>query len=222
MTTPESWSCYGKDWDGSSSECAGGLDPVYKHPNGTQRRTRCAAFDNCRAATERQRVQQPQVRAPYFHQPTNVVPSTNLVRPQHSAPPVPPPHPFQPTFTHYQTQFQPPPVMPPMMPPTMMAQPGNHATWVPPHVAQFGPTYVPAQQQQFGAQMPHYLTVPEPVDGRPWYIRLIAEITRSMLKAAGHSTASFFDHNPMRHHTTPPQTAAQQPISLAQTVNPQK
>jgi hypothetical protein len=52
-----------------------------------------------------------------------------------------------------------------------------------------------------GTQMPHYLTVPEPVsDDVHWAKRLVTELFRAIFKAAGHQTASFFDSNPIRKH----------------------
>jgi hypothetical protein len=58
--------------------------------------------------------------------------------------------------------------------------------------------------QQPGAQMPGYLTHPEPVvQGVPWYLRLLHEIIRSIFKGAFHTGASFFDHMTFVRPPTP-------------------
>jgi hypothetical protein len=70
------------------------------------------------------------------------------------------------------------------------------------------PMAVPMNHAAYGAQMPAYLTVPEPVlQGQHWGKRLAYTLIRSMAKAGGHSTANFFDHmtfNPYPVYPQPP------------------
>jgi hypothetical protein len=75
---------------------------------------------------------------------------------------------------------------------------------VAPYIAQQGPQFVPLMVQQQGSQMPHYLTVPEPINlNESSWRRLAREIFRSMGKSAGHTSAAFFDHNPINPHKGP-------------------
>ena len=73
--------------------------------------------------------------------------------------------------------------------------------YAPPHVAQFGPAFVPMPYQLPGAQMPQYLTVPEPTnDNVPWYLQLMRELGRSMVKAFGHQLAAHVDSHSIQKH----------------------
>ena len=182
--------CFGKEFDAGDSECAGGADPGYVNPRtGAQVRDRCSWFSACASvsAANRARAQ-------------HTIPASNLTRPHPQGPPRPaqmPPMPGtrpqfqQPAQMHPQQQQQ---AMAPMQPQMMVA----------PWVAQQGPQLVPMMVQQPGSQMQHYLTVPEPINlnENPWK-RLMREIVRSMFKSAGHTSAAFFDHNPMAPHRGP-------------------
>jgi hypothetical protein len=203
MSNPASWSCFGRLWEQNRVECAGGFDLAYIDPdNESSLRKRCSAYDRCRAAKEN-KVSYPQY-PPYqpYQQPFQPIPAQPQA-PQLQAPPLPPPALFP--------LAQPAPGFRPMQPPmTGYPTTGYAAPWV----AQQGPQQVPLPYQQPGAQMPTYLAVPEPLDGTPWWARLLAEVGRSMAKALGHSTASFFDHNPLRSHPAPqpgPQPTIMQP-----------
>jgi hypothetical protein len=71
------------------------------------------------------------------------------------------------------------------------------------------PYAVPVNYQMPGAQMPGYLTIPEPVvEGQHWSSRLFFNVARSMAKASGHTVANFFDHSPINPWPTPPTTAS--------------
>lgn len=79
---------------------------------------------------------------------------------------------------------------------------------IPPHMAYpqmaMMPYMVPMNFQWPGAQMPGYLTVPEPVAvGQHWMTRLFYNIARSMAKASGHTVANFFDHTTINPWQTP-------------------
>lgn len=69
---------------------------------------------------------------------------------------------------------------------------------VPVHQAWYGPTHVPMAYQLPGAQMPSYLAVPEPIiQGTSWWVRLMLEAFRAMLKAAFHQGSHYVDHRSM-------------------------
>lgn len=216
MDNPTSWTCFGRLWEKGQVECEGGFDLAYAAPHTRSKlRQRCSAYEDCKSKVMWNR---------------QVVPTNSLVRPQVpalTAPPmipVPPPVPLM---------YQKPPQYPVPYPQQQAPQPQQYYPQyqqqqyyqqqqqypvappgqVPPWVAQYGPQNVPTPYQQPGAQMPAYLTVPEPHDGNPWWVRLANEILRSIAKAIGHSTASFFDHNPIRMHKAPQQPQPPQPPS---------
>jgi len=186
--------CFGSIlWSASAVECIGGSDPAYENPKtGTNVRDRCNYYSSCASAVSSSRAQQPQLmqirqNQPGMQGPPRPVPM--IPRPQNFVPQPQYPQPFQqqptqqymqPTQSHYGVQY------------------------APPYVAQNGPAIVAVPYQQPGHQMPSYLTVPEPVNlNESGWRRLVREIVRSMAKSAGHTTASFFDHNPMRAHQMP-------------------
>jgi hypothetical protein len=79
-----------------------------------------------------------------------------------------------------------------------------HGATAPTYVAQYGPTNVPMQVQQPGAQMPSYLTMPEPIDHEEGTAKALGRtLIRSAAKAIGHSVSSFFDHVPLKPHKPP-------------------
>ena len=100
----------------------------------------------------------------------------------------------------------------PLPPPQYYGQPQQqvsqpaYGTMAPPHVAQHGPVNVPMQVQQPGAQMPSYLTIPEPIDHEEGTSKALGRtLFRSAAKAMGHSISSFFDHVPLKPHKPPTQ-----------------
>ncbi len=201
----ESPECYGSHlWSATEKECVGGVDPGYKHPsNGTHVRERCKWYQPCGQVSAQQRAQ-------------SLIPASNLVR---YVPPPPPPA----ATTLAGVQPPPKPVAPHpgigVQPPRPFQQPSytQHAVqpaymhapqvvMVPPYIAQQGPMQVPLQYQQPGAQMPAYLTIPEPVaQGESALGVLFRTLLRSALKACGHSLSSFVDHTPFRSHRPPEQ-----------------
>lgn len=199
----ESPSCFGSHlWSATEKECVGGADPGYKHPqNGTHVRERCKWYQPCAQASAQQRTQ-------------SLIPSSNLTRYVQPPPPVgnplagvqPPPKPVAP---HPGIVAQPPrPFQQPHI--QHVQQPAYmHAPQVllaPPYIAQQGPMQVPMQYQQPGAQMPAYLTMPEPVaQGEGALGVLFRTLLRSALKACGHSLAFFVDSTPIRPHRPPEQ-----------------
>lgn len=161
--------CFGKLWEATAPECAGGYDAGYVSPSGSKNRPKCDWFDACRSrkmivqAAERQPlitpgnlVRPPQPLAPYTHPP--------IPRPPNAY--APPPQPIQ---QHQQQQFyahQPYPVV----------------------VTQ------PVQMMPTNYGMPAYLTSPEVRrPGESALAPLGREVFRSMGKAFGHSIAHFFD-----------------------------
>lgn len=207
---PGSPDCFGTHlWSATDKECIGGPDPGYTHPvSGAHTRERCKWYQTCATASAQNRTQ------------SQLIPPQNLVRQPPPAPPPqavpaippgvqPPPRPVapppglapraplhqpQPFYSQYPQQPQ--PVQPVYQPPM----------FVPPYVAQMGPAQIPMQYQQPGAQMPAYLTMPEPIEPGDGAIKVLARtLFRSMLKAFGHSLSSFVDHTPMKPHKPPEQ-----------------
>jgi len=195
-------SCFGDPtlWSPNAPECVGGMDPGYTHPQTySHKRDRCSWYSQCASASAVARLNA---------QPTGIAAPVQPV--QVTVPPPPAPaqshpmiqqygrgpvaqYPMQPMAQQYPQQYL------PQAPMTMPQQ------LLPPWVAQFGPQLVPMTFQQPGAQMPAYLSVPEPVDpDEPWGWRLFREVLRSMFKSSGHTAASFFDHNPWRSYIPPP------------------
>lgn len=101
------------------------------------------------------------------------------------------------------------PGAPQMQPVAPQPQLGYPTQMAPPAMAGM-PYMVPMNFAAYGAQMPAYLTVPEPtLPNQHWGSRLMYTLVRSMMKAAGHSTANFFDHmtfNPYPPYPPPNET----------------
>lgn len=75
---------------------------------------------------------------------------------------------------------------------------------VPPQMA-VTPHHVPMNYVMPGAQVPSFLTVPEPiVQGQHWAVRLLYSLGRGCLKASGMVLANFFDHTPVNKWPPPP------------------
>lgn len=186
--------CFGEEFSASEPECAGGPDPAYIHPSsGAAIRDKCGWFSACAPVSASNKAVARQ----------QLIPPQNLVRPVQIQGP---PRPAQshamigarPQFVQQQQQPQQMAVQQ-----QMMMQP-HQQYMVAPVIAQYGPQLVPMMTQQPGAQMSHYLTVPEPVNLNEHPLkRLMREIGRSMLKSAGHTGAAFFDHNPWRPYEVP-------------------
>lgn len=206
----ESPDCFGTHlWSATDKECVGGPDPGYTHPQtGARARERCKWYQTCATASAQNRTQslispQSLVRQPY-QQPASPVPaaSTGVQPPPRPVAPHPgltsrpsyySPQPSYPQYQHYQQ---------PVHQPTYSAP----TSFAPPYVAQMGPMQIPLQYQQPGAQMPAYLTMPEPILPGEGAIKVLARtLFRSMLKAFGHSLSSFVDHTPMQPHRPPEQ-----------------
>jgi len=67
------------------------------------------------------------------------------------------------------------------------------------------PLNVLMNQQAAGAQMPAYLTVPEPMhQGQGTVKPLMFTLLRAVLKAGGHALANYYDHNPVTQWVNPP------------------
>lgn len=199
-------SCFGKNWEAKHPECAGGLDPAYTNPkDGSHHRDRCKWYSQCATRTTANRTS------------SNFVPSNHLVR--HRQPPPNPAHAAQAFVTGAMRGItrasQPHPasgkvqVKPGAQPaPTPPVQPyyGQPATAMVHPAMASNPWAVPMNYQTPGAQIPGYLTVPEPVVmGQHWTHRLGLSLVRAALKAGGHTIANFFDHQPMNPWHPPPQ-----------------
>lgn len=164
-------SCFGRKHDEKSQKCVGGADPTY-FANRSHVRPPCSAEATCKKEKEktlmigRQRVEYPRPAEP--------------ARPTAWASPV------RPQQTHWRTQPQ-SQVAPP--PPAAQQQ-----QWITPQQASV-PAQVPQNYPQPGAQVPAYLTVPEPVEqGLPRMI--LNAVLRAALKGAFHTAANLMDHVP--------------------------
>lgn len=170
--------CYGLHWSPNAVECRGGLDPNYTNALGTHRREQCSWYKPCSAKSCATKAQNKNVVPPQrlvtgpTPQRLPIMPGRQQVR----AP--------APLSSVKQQQHQ--PVQQQVYHPQHMAHP---------YVAHQGPQQVPMQFQAPGAQMPAYLSVPEPYNANvPWWKRLVHELGRSAAKSMGHTGASFFDH----------------------------
>lgn len=210
-------SCFAKSWDQNAIECRGGLDPAYTNPiTNTKMREKCSWFNSCSQAM-------PKPTRVLTTPPPQVIPSTALLQRAVTAtapvrvPPTPPAHapPRPPIYTGPATQYSLPTMhasTPQITHTPQVQQPIVHQApsyqqpvipqqYAPPHVAQFGPAYVPMPYQLPGSQMPQYLTVPEPShDHVPWYLQLLRELGRSMVKAFGHQLAAHVDSHSIQKH----------------------
>lgn len=192
--------CYGKQWEANAPECKGGTDPMYVNPqNGSHVRDKCKWYSSCAQTTTGSRVQQGA---------QGVIPPTNLLKPP-PAPPAPSPM-FAPPVPQPQQQIQRAPFAAPPVPPTMQQQPvqvmpqqyaqpqqvyHNGVMYAQPHAAAM-PAMVPANHAMMGAQIPSFVTVPEPYlnDGVSHGQRLARTMFRSMTKAAAIAVANYMDY----------------------------
>ena len=207
--------CFGTHlWSATAPDCVGGPDPGYTHPTtGAHSRERCRWYQACASVNSRVRGQQSRPVIPVenltrnFQQPQAPLPSGVQPPPRPVAPPPqvagkPPLQSAQPYgYPQYQPQQQ--YYQQPHYPQQQQYYQQPMAT---PYVAQTGPQQVHVQVQQPGAQMPSYLTMPEPIDHEEGTgMALGRTLIRSALKAVGHSVSSFFDHVPLKPHKPPPQ-----------------
>lgn len=198
--------CYGELWEAQHPQCYGGLDPAFTHPTRKDHRhDRCHLYSSCASKTSANRLSRQ--ASPTSTTPQQVIPAQNLVRhhqPQHM------PAPFQSIVRHVHNgtqaaaaqaaNLQAPSIQIPY------AHPATHAQGPMVHPAHASaPWQVPMNFQVPGAQMPAYLTVPEPIfPGEGTFKPLVRTILRSVLKAGCHSMANFFDHVPMTPWPAPP------------------
>lgn len=199
--------CFGFSWNGGDPQCAGGLDPVYTNPkakssinpNGDpripiHRRDRCVWFSQCAHQTNfnKMRGHVTPITVAGDVRPQHVAPRSQVVRPAQGTVPVQQP---QPSPGYY--------------PQSQYAQPQSQM--VPPYIASYGPQVVPMPFQQPGAQMPGYLSVPEPIDPSiPGWLRAILSLIRVALKAICHQGSHMADHEPFIRYPQPP-PATQEP-----------
>lgn len=197
--------CFGKSWEAGHPECAGGADAAYVNPrDGSHRRDRCGYFSACASRTATNRLQ--------LDRNPELMPASTLVRPPQPPPATPSPQTYKPFDTVVNSvsqlargtsqalQHRP-------APPSQVYQTqGGHpmsSPWLvhPAHAST--PQYVPMNYTWPGAQMPSYLSVPEPTEV-PLIKRLGFTVLRAMLKAAGHALSNFFDHAPFSKWQPPP------------------
>lgn len=182
--------CFGKHWDGTNTECAGGNDPAYRHPDtGSHTRERCVFFESCGA----------RVQAAKNNMVQNVVPAPQLTRFQPRPTNNPQPLGGQPT------QIQPQAMVPTA--PQYNAQQINQqiVQQVLAAIRQGTPQAAPNAQLGYQQMMPvnfhvpQYLSVREERGPEDSLIGLLGrELVRSMGKSVGHTLANFFDMTPLR------------------------
>ena len=186
MSAHEKPPCFGKSWNGGDVVCKGGLDPTYTNPRSkTHKRDQCVFFTQCAHQTN-------------FNRMRGHIPVEALTRnKQPVAPRSQTVQPAQPTTQTVQQNQQ--------VHPGYYQQPTwNNQQMVPPYIASYGPQMVPMPYQQPGAQMPGYLTVPEPIDSRvPLWIRFLLNIGRAAVKAIFHTGAHMADHETIIKYQPP-------------------
>ena len=207
--------CFGLHWEAQHVACAGGLDPTYTNPKAmeeirkhgvtsiaTHRRDRCSWYSQCGSRKA----------ASSLNQQAQIIPVQQLTRPQQAAPSMP--QSFQSVVMGMSqgaqlVAAQARNIQVPQMQPLQQVQQQQPQQYMQPFVGQSAPLMVspstasvpwavPMNYQAQGAQMPAYLTVPEPiVPGQGTFQPLMYTILRSVLKAGCHSIANFYDHVPM-------------------------
>lgn len=208
MPAKEPPNCFGKYWEESNAECCGGLDPLYiDSETDTNKRPPCAWFRSCESAyvMNGQQMSQP------------LIPPQHLIRQPFVAPaPQPPPPPWRSMEATMKAMAAvapvpalpplrpapPPPVFPQHQAQQVMQHPTYPVPLVPPPQAVM-PHYVPMNYTMPGAQVPSFLTVPEP-PGQSWKARLIFSLLRGIAKSVGLVLANFFDHTPITPWNPPP------------------
>lgn len=205
-TEPE---CFGRLWEPSAPECAGGYDRAFVGQNGTKVRLKCEWFEPCRQRLAWEKGNQ---------SPPLIAPQS-LLRAQQQAQGAPfqPPTPFQP-----QSYIQPPgpnPFLPqqhapvPGKPPTMVRPPFPTIPQVP-SLPQFQPypqQHYPPQQAHYAAPqhqiaappiqmvptsyaVPRFLSTPEKRENGEFWGPIARESIRGAGKGLFATLASFFDH----------------------------
>ena len=228
MTTHERKPCFGKSWSGGDVLCKGGLDPAYQSPKALteirvkgetdipiHRREQCIYYTSCAHQTNfnRMRGHIPPENLTKKVKPQPTPPRSQQVRPprwsgqsvhQNNQPPPMSQQQYQ--QWQQQQQWQQPPQQ-------WQQQQWQQQQMVPPWVVGFGPQNVPMPFQQPGAQMPGYLSVPEPFDPRvPGWMRFVVMLLRSAGKAIFHTGAHMADHETfIRHQQPPPPAPTSQP-----------
>lgn len=176
-------SCFGERWESTAVECAGGLDPSFVAPDGSNRRAKCPLYTQCAGKVISKRYGQHLPQLPAASRPQTPVGFSHLTQPA-SVPISTQQQLVQVRPMVNQTQ-QPYTNTPTAQMPTMLAPPAQAML----------PSMVPVNFSPPYMQMTGYLTVPEPVvPGQHWSKRLGFSLIRSMLKASGHTVANFFDY----------------------------
>ena len=178
--------CFGdaKEWDPEDALCAGGMDPIYRHENGSKVRDPCVFFETCGARAQAAKLEPEQAR---LLEPRSLLghrtaqPSTagafnrafsSAYAPAPSAPATP-----RPVLTPAQTT---------PAPLTTIPRPQAPAPYSP-------PTHVPP-----GYHLPPFLLVPEPRGEGSFWSFIVRTAARAVGKALGHSIAHVFDTHPLK------------------------
>lgn len=193
MSLPD---CYGKLWQQNEPECAGGRDPNYTSPSGTHIRERCEFFNSC--GSRKQAVAQDKDAyssgGSIFSQP--LISPNSLVRNGQNYN----------SYRGYNSYGQPAQrstqvdeLERQLQQARAVIQQQNQAL----HQGQRVPistpgTYQSPQMMAMDMSIPKYLTAPEPLEeGQSVWNILGREVLRGVMKAAGHTMASFWDRTPI-------------------------
>jgi hypothetical protein len=178
--------CFGdaEEWDPEDVACTGGMDPLYRHENGSKVRDRCFVFEACGARAQAAKLEPNQAR---LLDPKSLLGHRT---PQPSA---------AGSFNRaFSSAYSPPsnvstsarPVLGPSQPaPAPLAtvpRPQVPAPYVP-------PTHVPP-----GYHLPPFLLVPEPRGEDSFWSFIVRTAARAVGKALGHSIAHVFDTHPLK------------------------
>lgn len=210
--------CFGKSWDSSASECAGGADPAFSEERLDTKtgekylshiREKCGYFDDCGSRTQALKMQQAS---------NQLVPATSLARAWTGRPTGTAPAPTLPTVTAspaaptgqpaaqqfgmQQLQHQFMQMQQQYMQQQMeMMRRGQMPAQMPGMVAP--PQMMGMPQMGFQQMMPVNFEIPQYLTRREYrrpdegITRVLGrEVFRSMMKSAGHTFANFFDSTP--------------------------
>lgn len=208
--------CFGLSWNGGDVKCSGGLDPVYtnpkarspSNPNGdpkipVHRRDQCVWYTQCAHQTNfnKMRGYTSSDNSNKSASQQTVAPRSQVVRPTAPSTSTPVHQQWHQPAAPVQPQWVQPQPQPQWVQPPQWAHPQQ---WAPPYIVGQGPQVVPMPFQQPGAQMPGYITVPEPIDPQvPGWLRFLIMLVRSAGKAVFHTGSHLMDHEPFIRYQQP-------------------
>lgn len=183
--------CFGRTWDQNAAECAGGRDPNYTDGNGTHIRERCDFFNSCGA--KKQAAEQERKVAPSFYS-NPIIPASSLTR---RFGPQPPPTSYAQPYAGHSPSHAPSQLEQELHRARIVIQQQEEALQQRYAVGQAPPTRTP-NMMAMDMYVPKYLSTPEPrAPGQSVWAVLGREVMRGVMKAAGHTVASYWDRTPI-------------------------